>query len=149
MKLSQFDSLPVTNIDTESIDRVISIIKTGRAILFTGAGFSFGCENIFNKKPPLAKELAKLISQKGGFEEDDDLSYVSDYFLNYKNKHDLLHLLKENFTIVNNKKYHSNISSLNWKRIYTTNYDDSIEKSAKDSQKIIYSLTVDDNPKEF
>ena len=128
---------------------MISIIKTGRAILFTGAGFSFGCENIFNKKPPLAKELAKLISQKGGFEEDDDLSYVSDYFLNYKNKHDLLHLLKENFTIVNNKKYHSNISSLNWKRIYTTNYDDSIEKSAKDSQKIIYSLTVDDNPKEF
>ncbi|MCK5764157.1 MAG: SIR2 family protein, partial [Clostridiales bacterium] len=85
----------------------------------------------------------------GGFEKDDDLTYVSDYYLNYRNKYDLLHLLKENFTIVNNGEGHSKISSLDWKRIYTTNYDDSIEKSAKDLKKIIYSLTIDDDPKEF
>ena len=149
MKLSLPDSLISTNINTESIDRVISVINTGRAILFTGAGFSFGCENVFKKAPPMAKELAILISQKGGIEEDDDLTYVSDYFLSYKNRYDLLHLLKENFTILKNEKYHSKISSLDWKRIYTTNYDDSIEKSAKDHRKIIYSLTIDDNPKEF
>lgn len=149
MKLPQSDGILTPKVNIESAEKLVSIINTGRAILFTGAGFSFGCENIFQKSPPMAKELAKLISQKGGIEEDDDLTYVADYFLNYKNKHDLLHLLKENFTITKNKEYHSKISSMPWKRIYTTNYDDSIEKSAKDFQKVIYSLTVDDNPKEF
>lgn len=149
MKLPQTDSFYPTNIDTEQISRAISIINTGRAILFTGAGFSFGCENIFRESPPMAKALSKLIAKKGGIDEDDDLSYVSDYYLNYKNRNDLLHLLKEHFTIVSSKPYHSQISSMKWKRIYTTNYDNSIEKSATDSKKVIYSLTADDNPKEF
>ncbi len=149
MKLSLPDSIVAKNIDQGMIERVLAIINTGRAILFTGAGFSDGCENVLKTCPPKAKELAKLISQKGSFEEDDDLTYVSDYFLNHRSKHDLLHLLKENFTIKQNGKEHSKISSLDWKRIYTTNYDDSIEKSAKEKNKIIYSLTIDDDPKEF
>ncbi len=148
MKLSLPNHIE-THLDPDVIARVISIINTGRAILFTGAGFSVGCENVLKTSPPKADKLAKLISQKGGFEEDDDLTYVSDYFLNYKNKYDLLQLVKENFTIKKYKKYHSQISSLSWKRIYTTNYDDSIESSAKGNKKIIYSLTVDDSPKEF
>ncbi len=148
MKLSLPNHIE-TQIDPDVIARVVSIINTGRAILFTGAGFSVGCENVLKTSPPKADKLAKLISQKGDFEEDDDLSYVSDYFLNYRNKYDLLQLLKENFTITKYKKYHSVISSLSWKRIYTTNYDDSIESSAKGNKKIIYSLTTDDSPKEF
>ncbi len=148
MKLSLPNNIE-THVNPDVIARVISIINTGRAILFTGAGFSVGCENVLKSSPPKADKLAKLISQKGGFEEDEDLTYVSDYFLNYNNKYDLLQLLKENFTITKYKKYHSIISSLSWKRIYTTNYDDSIENSSKGNGKIIYSLTVDDSPKEF
>ena len=130
-------------------DKIISIINTGRAILFVGAGFSSGCKNVLQKTPPMAKELAKLISNKGGFDEDDDLTYVSDYFLNHRNKSDLLQLLKENYTIANSGEFHGDISLMNWKRIYTTNYDNSIEKSAEDLKKIIYSLSIDDNPNEF
>lgn len=135
--------------DLGVIDKLLSIVGTGRAILFTGAGFSFGCENMFGNSPPMAKDLAHLIAAKGSFEQDDDLSYVSDYFLTYKNKHDLLHLLKEYYTIVTTKPYHQQIASLNWKRIYTTNYDNSIEQAALASKKLIYSLTADDSPKEF
>lgn len=149
MKISLPDSITPQKIDPDIIDRAISIINTGKAILFTGAGFSVGCENVVKTTPPNAKGLARLISRKGGFEEDDDLTYVSDYFLTYRNKYDLLHLLKENFTIIKSSTAHCKISSLNWKRIYTTNYDNAIEKSGKDNNKIIYSLTVDDDPKEF
>ena len=146
-------SLPVSFIepetDPELIKKVIAIINTGRAILFTGAGFSVGCKNVLQETPPRAKELAKIISRRGEFDVDDDLTYVSDYFLTHKNKSDLLELLKETFTIEKNGQEHSKISSLDWKRIYTTNYDDAIEKSANDCHKIIYSLTIDDDPKEF
>lgn len=147
MKLS--GSPQTTTVDNEAISRLISIINTGTAILFTGAGFSSGAENIFKKSPPLSKKLANLISKLAGIEKDGDLTYVSDYFLTYKNKSELLHLLKQNFTILTSKPYHSTISSQNWKRIYTTNYDDCVEKSALASKKIIYSLTADDNPKEL
>lgn len=51
MEFPQTVSLNATNIDTQAISRAISIINTGRAILFTGAGFSLGCENIFSKSP--------------------------------------------------------------------------------------------------
>ncbi len=149
MKISLPDNLFSKTTTPETIEKLLSIIDTGRAILFTGAGFAVGCKNMANTTPPRAKELARLICEKGGFGKDDDLTFASDYFLNYRKKSDLLYLLKENFTITNNGKEHRKISSLDWKRIYTTNYDNSIEKSAQDAKKIIYSLTIDDNPKEF
>ena len=55
MKLSLPDSIIAKNIDPETIERVLSIIHTGRAILFTGAGFSFGCENVLKSTPPKQK----------------------------------------------------------------------------------------------
>ena len=149
MELSLSDCINPTNINIEALNTAISKISTGRAVLFTGSGFSFGCKNILGKQPPRAKELAKLISNLGDFEEDEDLSFVSDYYLNYKDKDNLLDLLKENFTIVSTESYHKKISSIKWKRIYTTNYDNSIEQSAKDVQKIIKPLTVEDDPKEY
>ena len=92
------------NYDSTIVSKVISIINTGRSILFTGAGFSLGCENVFNESPPLANELAKLISKKAEIAEDEDLSYVSDYYLNHKNRDDLVQLLKNHYTI-SVKKY--------------------------------------------
>ncbi len=66
-----------THVDPDVIARVVSIINTGRAILFTGAGFSVGCENVLKTSPPKADKLAKLISQKGNFEEDNDRGQVN------------------------------------------------------------------------
>lgn len=137
------------NSTKSSLDNLFAIIRTGRAVLFTGAGFSCGCTNLLGKEPPLAKELSHMICNKGQFKEDDDLAYTADYFLNNKNKNDLLFMLKENFTLNHVEDYHCKITGLKWKRIYTTNYDNSIEEAAKKSNKVIYSLSIDDSPKEF
>lgn len=148
MKLND-SALYAATIDTKAIDSLLSIINTGRAMLFVGAGFSVGCKNLDRKSPPLAKDLAILICKKGEFQEDDDLSYVADYFMTYKDRHELLDILKKQYTILSCKKEHEKVSALKWKRIYTTNYDDAIEKSAANIGKNIYSLTADDSPKEF
>ncbi len=136
----------------DSIKKIQRIINTGRAILFTGAGFSVGCKNINNTTPPRADELAKLIYKKGNFDEeesDPSLGYASELFMEQRNKSDLIDILRENFTMQEIGREHEKILSFCWKRIYTTNYDDSIEKAATKNGKIMHSLTLDDNPKEF
>ena len=54
--LIDISKLKTQDVDTESLKMRIA---SGRSIVFTGAGFSFGTKNINNEKPPLAKELAK------------------------------------------------------------------------------------------
>ena len=46
-------------VDTELLKRRIS---TGKAIAFTGAGFSLGTKNVLGSTPPMAGELAKKLS---------------------------------------------------------------------------------------
>lgn len=41
------------------------------------------------------------------------------------------------------------IPSIPWKRIYTTNYDDIVEKSYNESGKFVRSLTIDDDPCDY
>jgi hypothetical protein len=135
--------------DVVSIRDLKSLLNTGKAILFTGAGFSKGTSNLKDKEPPLAKELAKEISLIGEMEESDDLMYVTEYYLDFKPKNRLLKLLKDNFVLKSVSQDHIDICAINWKRCYTTNYDNSIELAARQTGKNIESLTTSDIPADF
>lgn len=129
-----------------STDDLIARIATGKAVLFTGAGFSLGTENIEGYEPPIARDLAKLISRLGGMEEETDLTYVSDFYLEYKDKSKLLELLKKCFTINKVSESHKSICKIGWKRFYTTNYDNSIEFSNLKAGKKIESVSSTESP---
>jgi hypothetical protein len=134
--------------ESEVLAKLMPIINSGRAILFTGAGFSCECRNVKNEHPPLSKELAGMIGQLGGFDAEGDLMYAADYFLNQTEKRsDLLSLLKDCFTIKAVNRSHQIISSLNWRRIYTTNYDNAIEFASAQAGKALIPKNWDDNPK--
>lgn len=130
----------------ESVNKILS----GNGILFTGAGFSLETKNIRNQEPPLAGSLSKKISKLiPDFEEDDDLMYVSDYYIkkNYDiNK--LIQLLRNEFTIKEVSPHHQNICKMNWKRIYTTNYDNTIKKSFTDNDNDIQAISANDKSSE-
>lgn len=109
------------------LTQLLTQISTGKAILFTGAGFSIGTKNVSGEEPPLAKNLAKEICRLGGFDEDNDLRYAADYFLSISSKAKLITLLKEKYSLTDVSDTHVNICKVNWMRSYTTNYDKSIE----------------------
>ena len=116
---------------------LLARIVTGRAILFAGAGFSTGTINEFGKEPPTARELAKEICRLGEFDEDDDLRFAADFYIDNKNKSNLVDLLKRMYTLVSVSNFHTDICSIKWRRFYTTNYDKSIEMaSAKASRHV-------------
>ncbi len=147
MSFQKIKKLNISRIDENHVDSLVSIISTERSILFTGAGYSTGSLNVLDTEPPMANKLAKLICRSVGMKSDSDLSYVSDYCLNNFDKNILLKILKRNYTIKNDKPYHRTISSLKWKRVYTTNYDDLFEYSSAKCNNPVNSLTAEDDPK--
>lgn len=142
-----FLNLKLPSVNTDDMLRKIS---TGKAIIFTGAGFSKKTVNILNEEPPLAKELSKKIGVLGGIGDDiEDLMFTSRFFLKYKDKNELLKLLKDSFVLKEVSEEHKHICSLPWRRFYTTNYDNSIELACLNSGKRVDALDIDAKPSNY
>ena len=97
----------------------------------------------------MAKALSKSIAQLGKFEESTNLQFVADYYIDHCDKSKLIHLLKRSYSLVSVSDEHQVICSVKWRRIYTTNYDDSIELSTKKGGKLIEEVTFAVDPKEY
>jgi hypothetical protein len=133
----------------ELLDLAIDSIFSGKAILFTGAGFSVGSTNIKNTNPPKASDLSKEICRLGNFEEDEDLRFAADYYLTNNNKSPLIELLSDTYTIKNTSPEQDLIMSANWRRHYTTNYDNAMELSALKSDKRLTTIDLTARPDKF
>lgn len=131
----------------KKVDEIKNRIQTGNSLLFCGAGFSTGCINLVDSHPLTAKDLSKEICKLGGFEEDDDLMFSSDYLINkMPNKiPEMIEMLRSHYTVKQVSESTKIICSYNWRRIYTTNYDNSISFSCNQQKKYIECLTLDDN----
>jgi hypothetical protein len=132
-----------------NIEELKMRISTGKSVVFTGAGFSFGTENILGESPPMAGALAKKLCQLAKIDESEDLMYASEVALEYRSHDKIIELLKDNYTLKSVSKYHDIICSLPWKRFYTTNYDNSIELASLNCSKRIESLDLSSSPVEF
>lgn len=131
------------------IEELLTKIFTGKAILFTGAGFSLKTKNLLGKEPPLAKDLAKEICILGKFDEDDDLRFAADYYIANKDKNGLIDLLKNTYSLSEISKIHTDICSVNWKRFYTTNYDKAIEIASAKIGKIVECIDLYKKPDQY
>lgn len=102
----------------------IEILDPANSVLFLGSGFSANATNIAGSPVPaghpLLERLAKELDEDPG---ELDLKSAADEFLS-RSDLSLYDLLYETFTISVALDYQSDIVSLPWARIYTTNYDD-------------------------
>ncbi|WP_343632467.1 SIR2 family protein [Fluviicola sp.] len=113
-----------------SLNNAIEKILTGNCLLFTGSGFGYGAKNIQDKEFLLGSGLSNLLYQECGItEHDNDLKSASELFLDDRGEHELIEILKREFTLKTITEDHSLIGTLPWKRIYTTNYDQILEHS--------------------
>ncbi|WP_018015600.1 SIR2 family protein [Teredinibacter turnerae] len=147
MDISKLGSVDVkASYDSESLESLIAKAHAGNAILFLGAGFSKGsvCES--GKELPLAGQLSIEICKLGKFEEDEDLAYSADYYLKYNDPAKLVGMLRGRFHVTEVSDFHKSIASVNWRRVYTTNYDNAYELAAGCSEKVVSPITLDHNP---
>lgn len=117
----------------------------GNALLFCGSGFSYGATTKDSTPLKIGSGLCKLLSEKLEIDDDDDLEYLSDKYKEKFGVDSLIGILKDNFTAFNYKEYHRIITNVDWRRIYTTNYDNVIEISSSEFKR--KSITVEQEPR--
>lgn len=114
--------------NTERLRSRLARPRPGGIILFTGAGFSIGAENLDSEQIPLSRKFAATLSETIGLPAETPLTLASELYCEAKNDHRaFLELLKRKFKASQIKQYHRTIANFPWKRIYTTNYDDVAE----------------------
>lgn len=106
------------------------------SILFLGSGFSMDALNIAGKNPPNGRFLRRHFIDKLSLPEntDYDLQILTEEFANNDSKklRDELYNMFRIRLISDTQKV---ILKENWRRIYTTNYDDIVETSRLNSRK--------------
>lgn len=122
--------------------KAIQHALNGDAILFLGSGAAFGAKNIMDNNVISAGELADLI-----YPDCENLTQAVDLFLaqpkvGVDKELELIEMLKREFICKEITDEQSYLSSIPWKRIYTTNYDNIMELSYNKSGKRIKSVSM-------
>lgn len=117
-------------------------IGSGNAVLFVGSGFAFNAKSVTGLDAPDAKGLANAIGTLGGFDGEGDLRYAADRYMRSGDSAALVNMLIDRFTLVDDNPNRGEVASAGWRRIYTTNYDLLVERSAEGKGRLIKSVDV-------
>ncbi|MCQ2308186.1 MAG: SIR2 family protein [Bacteroidales bacterium] len=128
----------------------LSYINLGNSVLFVGSGFSIGAENISGTPLPTGDGLAKLLYEECGESSDGgNLLDASELYIDKFGALAIVEYLKKMFTIKEITSEQKLITSLPWKRVYTTNYDNIIELGYNLSGRKIYPKVLTDSCREL
>lgn len=111
-----------------TLTSAINQIALQRSILFLGAGFSSLATNINDRSMLLASGLSKRLAIELEENAEADLETMSGLYIDTFGRKKLLTVLEEEFRCAYVSDVQQKILSMPWKRIYTTNYDNVIEK---------------------
>lgn len=120
----------------------------GNCVLFLGAGFSYEAMNKFSKRFPSADELSLDIQSHLPLSDSSKLNLKesSEDYIDEFGKEKLFRLISETFKTNTTTKDYSSLTHVDWRRIYTTNYDDLVETTYRRAGKAINSLLMTDEP---
>lgn len=126
------------------LQEALEFVLSGRAILFTGAGFSRGAINLrstpFKAGAAFAAHLAKL----SGLPDNTSLEDAAEWFTRQHGKDRMVEELQQEFTVKQVSQAQIDVLRYPWKRIYTTNYDNVAEVAAAQASLRLTPVTLDD-----
>ncbi len=139
-------SLPPVTLDSGLIDAV----RSGRAVLFLGAGASLGARNAAGRLIPGAPELTKRITSEFLGPGYDELDFKTAYDLaaSHRSVRELQAFLHRELHDYQPADFHLLMPTFVWAGLVTTNYDliveRAYEKTKQAAQKILTSCKDDD-----
>lgn len=106
-------------------------IKKGELILFLGAGAACSSQNQHNESLPLANALAKDMSEDERFNEPYERESLSIVYSSLRSKYhkQVDDYLEDKLRYCKPSPAYQHIASFAWKRIYTINIDDAMDKA--------------------
>lgn len=127
-------------------------ILAGEAVLFLGTGFSRGATDLRGKELLTPSQLADSLYSMSGIPKDEwdgDLGQASDLYLGKFGERTLVDLLKDLYTVSSVSDAQKYIGSKKWQRIYTTNYDNVLEKAFEENHRRLQSVVLSQKPSSF
>lgn len=116
----------------QKLESALRACLSGSAMLFVGAGTSQLVQNQLGTNVPNGNHLSDLIHDAVSIERrKHSLPAISGYYKKKLGSAKLKQMLEENLISDKISPKLSEFYKKNWRRIYTTNYDDAIEKSRK------------------
>ena len=126
------------------LEEAVELAIDGHAVLFAGAGYSRGATNSSGQPFKSARELADHLALKAGLAEGTPLDDAAEEFVIQHGEEELVRELRVEFTAEQVTPIHKRIVDLPWRRIYTTNYDNVLEKARSTSMRRLRSVTLSD-----
>lgn len=111
---------------------ILEKISRGEAVLFLGAGASYGCRSSKdNSTCPTGPELGRLLSEKflGGKRASEPLARIADFAISEAGLADVQRYVADIFDPIKPSDFHLLIPKFRWRAIVTTNYDRVIEQA--------------------
>ena len=112
-----------------NITEALNFANSAESLLFTGAGFSFGAKNASGNQIPLGNTLIDEIKKKLLKSSNWSLEEAAEELFRSLKADGYTDYLKQQFICNQIAPYHESYAKLPWMRIYTTNFDDVIEKA--------------------
>jgi len=117
-----------------------------QALLFTGSGFSVGAKPVGQDRFLTGRSLASHFYEKcEQVTTDDQLNIASQMFLRKFGPDKLISELHNLFTTESVSASHQDIARVPWQTIFTTNYDDVLEKAYEIIGKPLVPITPQDD----
>lgn len=137
-----------------TFEEAVSKIHWGRCLLFTGAGFSLGAVNFkkVNPKFRLAWKIANELYGICGIPEEDqdgDLSRASQWHMANFPIDETIRYLNDEFTVKEISPEQRQIGSYDWKRCYTINYDEIVERVYNENGKNLIPVTPSEDMSKY
>lgn len=117
---------------------LVEQIRAGKAILFLGAGASWGATSPTPPtSPPSGKELGRLLSEKflGGDSTEKPLSLIAEYCIDATDLRTVQHFIADIFNPFKPSATQKSVADFRWAGLVTTNYDQIIEKAYAENGK--------------
>lgn len=121
----------------------------GKAVLFLGSGFSTGAESLDGEAFPTGSALAKFLCKRAEIKETTDLRQASSRYIKKLSDESLVDLLTNIFTARSTSTAQKQIVLPPWKGVYTTNYDNILERASADNGKKLRPVELADNPRNY
>ena len=113
------------------LQQALKYVMDGDAVLFLGAGFSYGGSNISGGVMKVGKDLSYAICDDLKIAQSDNLTISSSRYIEdekcKKGLDEFIDFLRAELTCAETTPEQDAICALPWTRIYTTNYDDIVE----------------------
>ncbi|MDA0810637.1 MAG: SIR2 family protein, partial [Planctomycetota bacterium] len=133
---------------TEPFSDALEAALNGEAVLFTGAGFSFGAINVKGESPKSSPELAAELAAECGIDEETFLDEAAGFFLEDHGTDELISRLRPQYSISSVAEHHTTLARIPWLRVYTTNYDNVYETACSQLPRAVQPLTLQYQPQD-